>query len=53
MRRDLPRKAGLSGYNDRDIDSIVWNLNATPRKCLGFQTPIEAFASHLSVALEM
>ena len=53
MRRDLPRKASLSGYNDRDIDSIVWNLNATPRKCLGFQTPIEAFASHLSVALEM
>jgi IS30 family transposase len=52
LRRDLPRKASLSGYSDKDIDSIVWNLNATPRKCLGFRTPIEAFASQLGVALE-
>jgi transposase, IS30 family len=52
LRRDLPRKASLSGYSDDDIESIVWNLNSTPRKCLAFQTPIEAFASHLGVALE-
>ena len=52
LRRDLPRKASLSGYSDNDIDSIVWNLNTTPRKCLGFRTPIEAFASQLGVALE-
>ena len=52
LRRDLPRKASLSGYSDDDIDAIVWNLNATPRKCLGFKTPIEAFASQLGVALE-
>ena len=52
LRRDLPRKASLSGYSDKDIDSIVWNLNTTPRKCLGFRTPIEAFASQLGVALE-
>jgi len=52
LRRDLPRKASLSGYSDKDIDNIVWNLNATPRKCLGFKTPIEAFASQLGVALE-
>ena len=53
LRRDLPRKASLSGYSDKDIEAIVWNLNATPRKCLGFKTPIEAFASQLGVALEM
>jgi hypothetical protein len=40
-------------YSDNDIDSIVLNLNTTPRKCLGFKTPIEAFASQLGVALEM
>jgi IS30 family transposase len=28
LRRDLPRKASLSGYSDKDIDSIVWNLRA-------------------------
>ena len=53
LRRDLPRKASLRDYSDKDIDDIVWNLNATPRKCLGFKTPIEAFASQLGVALEM
>ncbi len=53
LRRDLPRKTSLGGYTDNDIDSIVWNLNSTPRKCLAFKTPIEAFASHLGVALEM
>ena len=53
LRRDLPRKASLSGYSDKDIDAIICNLNATPRKCLGFKTPIEAFASQLGVALEM
>lgn len=52
LRRDLPRKASLSGYSEDDIESIVWNLNATPRKCLAFKTPIEAFASQLGVALE-
>jgi IS30 family transposase len=53
LRRDLPRKAALSGYRDNDIDSIVWDLNATPRKSLGFKTPFEAFSSQLGVALEM
>ena len=51
-RRVLPRKARLCGYQDIDIYDIVWMLNSTPRKCLGFQTPIEAFAQHLGVALE-
>jgi IS30 family transposase len=53
LRRELPRKTSLSDYSDADLDDIVWILNSTPRKCLGFQTPIEAFAQHLGVALEM
>ena len=53
LRRDLPRKTSLSHYSDADIDDIVWMLNSTPRKCLGFQTPIEAFAQKIGVALEM
>jgi len=52
IRRDLPRKTRLTDYDDTDIDDIVWMLNSTPRKCLGFNTPIEAFASQLGVALE-
>ncbi len=53
LRRDLPRKTNLGGYTDDGIDDVIWNLNSTPRKCLGFQTPIEAFAANLGVALEM
>ena len=52
IRRDLPRKTSLRGCTDADIDGVVWNLNATPRKCLGYRTPIEAFAANLGVALE-
>ena len=53
IRRDLPRKASLSEYTDDDIDAVIWNLNSTPPKRLGYQTPIEAFAAQLGVALEM
>jgi IS30 family transposase len=53
LRRDLPRKTSLNGYTHADIDDVIWNLNATPRKCLGYQTPIEAFAANLGVALEL
>jgi IS30 family transposase len=53
LRRDLPRKTTLGDYSDADIDDVIWNLNTTPRKCLGYRTPIEAFAANLGVALEM
>ena len=53
IRRDLPRKTSLAGYTDADIDDVIWNLNSTPRKCLRYRTPIEAFATNLGVALEM
>ncbi len=43
----------VSGYTDDDIDDVIWNLNSTPRKCLGYRTPIEAFAVNFGVALEM
>ncbi len=53
LRRDLPRKTSLRDYTDDDIDDVIWNLNSTPRKCLGYRTPIEAFAVNFGVALEM
>lgn len=53
LHRDLPRKTSLAEYTDADIDDVIWNLNATPRKCFGYRTPIEAFAINLGVALEM
>src|SRR5512138_3687849 len=53
LRRDMPRKTRLSDYTDNDVDDVIWNLNSTPRKCLGYRTPIEAFAANLGVALEL
>ena len=47
-----PRKTNLGDDTDDDIDDVIWNLNSTPRKCLGYRTPIEAFAVNLGVALE-
>ncbi|MEM7213405.1 MAG: IS30 family transposase [Pseudomonadota bacterium] len=52
IRRDLHRKTGLSGYTDDDIDAVICNLNSTSRKCIGYRTPIKAFAAQLRVALE-
>lgn len=53
LRVELPCKTALAHYSDADLDDIVWLMNSTPRKCLNFQTPIEAFADKLGVALEM
>ena len=47
FRRDMPRKTDISGYSARDIDDLTWGINSTPRKCLGFQTPAEAFLDNL------
>ena len=47
LRRDLPRKTDLADYSQQDIHDIVWAINTTPRKCLGFRTPAEAFLTHL------
>ena len=43
LRRDLPRKTERLGLSQRKIDAILARHNHTPRKCLGFLTPAEAF----------
>ena len=47
LRRDLPRKTELSDYSDQDILDVIWANNTTPRKCLGFLSPAEAFIHQL------
>lgn len=53
IRRDMPRKTDIENYTRADIDELTWAINSTPRKCLDFKTPAEAFLENLSVALEM
>lgn len=53
LRRYLPRKTDLATCSRRQILSLQNKLNATPRKCLDFKTPTEAFSQLLkSVALQ-
>ena len=43
LRRPLPRKSDLAAITDHELDHLVTRYNHTPRKCLGYLTPIEAF----------
>lgn len=47
IRRWLPRKTSLDDITDADIQEIAMTINLTPRKCLGYNTPVEAFLAEL------
>ena len=47
VRRYLPRDTALLSLPNRYMRSICDRLNATPRKCLGYRTPAEAFRDEL------
>ena len=51
IRRWLPRQTDLDDLTDEDIQDIAMTLNLTPRKCLGFKTPAEAFLGSLGKSL--
>jgi IS30 family transposase len=46
LRRFLPKKFKIDGINQRTLDRIAIQVNNTPRKCLGYQTPEEVFKQH-------
>jgi transposase, IS30 family len=42
LRRDPPRDLDLDALGDAELQEIVLTHNLTPRKCLGFLTPLQA-----------
>src|SRR3712207_1743062 len=42
LRRDLPRELDLDALSDAELQEIILSHNLTPRKCLGFLTPVQA-----------
>jgi transposase, IS30 family len=44
LRRPLPRKTNLADLSSDRLACIVQAYNDTPRKCLDFKTPAEAFS---------
>jgi IS30 family transposase len=47
LRRWLPRHIDVDRLSDEDISEIVLTANLTPRKCLGFKTPLQAILAEL------
>ena len=47
MRRTLPRKTDLATIEHQHLRTLIAAYNATPRKCLDWKTPAEAFSEHL------
>ena len=53
IRRWLPRGRDLDALADTDIQEIAMTINLTPRKCLGYWSPVEAFLSELGRDVEI
>ena len=51
IRRWLPRQTDLDELSDAEIQDVAMTLNLTPRKCLGFRSPTEAFLNELGKSL--
>ena len=47
LRMDLPRKTDVKGMREEDFDEVIENYNTTPRKCLGWKTPLHVFNENL------
>ena len=47
LQRDLPRDLDLDALGDTELQEIVLSHNLTPRKCLGFLTPLQALLGEL------
>ena len=47
LRRDLPRDLDLDALSDAELQEILLSHNLTPRKCLGFLTPLQALLKEL------
>ena len=45
IRRTIPKRSDFDKYSDQDINDLMWNMNTTPRKCLGYKTPYEVITN--------
>lgn len=52
LRRHLPRTTRLDTLSTTQLAACTDRLNNTPRKCLDFQTPAEAFSRLITGALQ-
>ena len=48
LRRYFPKGTDFSKVTQDEIDDVVWEINNTPRKCLGYYTAYEVYLSKLN-----
>jgi len=48
LRRYFPKGTDFNNVTQEEIDDVVWEINNTPRKCLGFYTAYEVYLSKLN-----
>ena len=53
LRRDLPRKRNIEKVSEDELQDIILSYNLTPRKCIGFKTPIQALLKELGVDVKI
>ena len=41
FRYFIPKGISIDAIDEKTIQRIVWKMNNTPMKCLGFKTPLE------------
>ena len=51
LRRYIPKKTDLTTITQFELSSILEEINNRPRKCLGYETPNEAFKRELKCYL--
>jgi IS30 family transposase len=44
LRRYIPKKISIAQLTQEELAFIQYEMNNTPRKCLGFHTPLETLA---------
>lgn len=52
LRQYFPKKISLKNITEKEVQCAVHKLNSRPRKCLGFQTPYEAFMRETGINVE-
>jgi len=48
IRRYIPKGVSMDTITDTDVAVIEWEVNTTPRKCLGYKTPYEKLHEYLT-----
>ncbi|MBU1931142.1 IS30 family transposase, partial [Patescibacteria group bacterium] len=49
LRRYISKKTDVTTISQFELDCIIEEINNTPRKCLNYQTPREAFKNELKL----